>query len=122
MISFTEYLESKNALFQAMSNVSLVDEIRQVTKYVKIPLFIDGLEVTTSLKPGDVLQLVKYVPQDTQSVILTLRIISDRHDSDIRYRPKWSNDKMIRWVEHNSTPAALPQNDETFDTNLLEDI
>jgi hypothetical protein len=96
MLSFSQYIESKNILRMAVEDATKIKRIYYVTKYCKLPVYED-LENNNkdyiSLKPRDVIEITW--EKDNDNLVARFICINEGQ----KLFPSWSISKFNSWVE-----------------------
>lgn len=103
-LSFSDYVESKNILKNAIEDAPKHKQCFNVTKYCKIPVnenFKTNEKTYFSLKPKDSVEVI-WEKHDTQMIVRYI-IINEEYN----YFPTWSNKKFSNWLSLNCTSVTV---------------
>jgi hypothetical protein len=97
-ISFKEYYQSKDSLRLAADDAPRVHKLYEVSKYCKIPVYIDEDSVEKiyiPLKPKDKIEILWEYSDPKNPLVKSVKLLTDNS----KIYPTWSNLKFIKWIE-----------------------
>jgi len=109
-LSFKEYLESKEALLDAVEKVQKTTIEYEVNKYCTLPINESSGKRAIKLKPSNKL-FINWLCEDKADPI-PINITFDNNEEDLETdaeeefdkdkKPVWNNKKLLQWLLHNT--------------------
>lgn len=103
-ISFIQFLESRNQLYEAYDRTPVTTNSYNMTKYCKIPVELNEVDTEyISLKPDDII-IIEWEYHDYNKPTANKITVNEEC-----YKPIWNNKKMCSWVKSSAKEKKRAQ-------------
>lgn len=105
MISFKEYLESKNVLKEAIDTPKPSVTVYEMNKYCKLPVSILSEKQQVSLKPKQMLEILAEPSNPSKILSITVESEHNKVKTKTTFKPFWSSERVTKWIDKNTNPT-----------------